>query len=45
VFGGPLPGARADRHDRKQIMIVTNFVNGLTTVLTLALMLAGSLQV
>ena len=31
VFGGPLAGAWADRHDRKQIMIVTNLVNGLTT--------------
>jgi DHA3 family macrolide efflux protein-like MFS transporter len=45
VFGGPLAGAWADRHDRKRIMIATNLVNGLTTVLTLALMLAGSLQV
>jgi len=45
VFGGPLAGAWADRHDRKQIMIATNLVNGLTTVLTLVLMLAGSLQV
>jgi MFS family permease len=45
VLGGPLAGAWADRHDRKQIMIATNLVNGLTTVLTLVLMLAGSLQV
>jgi len=44
VFGGPLAGAYADRHDRKQIMIVANVANGLTTALTLALMLAGSLQ-
>jgi MFS transporter, DHA3 family, macrolide efflux protein len=41
VFGGPLAGAWADRHDRKQIMIVTN---GLITLLTFVLMLSGSLQ-
>ncbi len=45
VFGGPLAGAWADRHDRKQIMIVTNLVNGLVTLVTLTLMLAGNLEV
>src|SRR5215468_1476548 len=45
VFGGPLAGAWADRHDRKQIMIATNLINGLTTVLTLLLMLEATLQV
>jgi len=45
VFGGPLAGAWADRHDRKRIMIATNLVNGLTTVLTLVLMLEATLQV
>jgi MFS transporter, DHA3 family, macrolide efflux protein len=45
VFGGPLAGAWADRHDRKQIMIATNLANGLITFVTLALMLAGNLQV
>jgi len=44
VFGGPLAGAWADRHDRKQIMIVTNTVNGLITLLTFILMLSGSVQ-
>jgi MFS family permease len=44
VFGGPLAGAWADRHDRKQIMIVTNTVNGLIALLTFILMLSGSLQ-
>src|SRR5215475_3992287 len=44
VFGGPLAGAWADRHDRKQIMIVANTANGLTTLLTFILMLSGSLQ-
>lgn len=45
VFGGPLAGAWADRHDRKQIMIVTNIAKGLITLLTFVLMLSGSLQV
>jgi MFS transporter, DHA3 family, macrolide efflux protein len=44
VFGGPLAGAWADRHDRKQIMIVTNTANGLISLLTVFLMLSGSLQ-
>ena len=44
VFCGPLAGAWADRHDRKQIMIVTNTANGLISVLTVFLMLSGSLQ-
>src|SRR5215470_15307297 len=44
VFGGPLAGAWADRHDRKQIMIVTNTANGLISLLTVVLMLSGSLQ-
>ena len=44
VFGGPLAGAWADRHDRKQIMIVTNTANGLVSLLTVFLMLSGSLQ-
>jgi MFS transporter, DHA3 family, macrolide efflux protein len=43
VFGGPLAGAWADRHDRKQIMIVTNVAKGLITLLTFVLMLSGSL--
>lgn len=37
VFCGPLAGAWADRHDRKQIMIVTNTANGLISVLTVFL--------
>jgi DHA3 family macrolide efflux protein-like MFS transporter len=44
VFGGPLAGAWADRHDRKQIMIVTNTANGLISLLTVFLMLSASLQ-
>jgi MFS transporter, DHA3 family, macrolide efflux protein len=45
VFGDPLAGAWADRHDRKQIMIVTNTANGLITLPTFSLMLSGSLQI
>jgi DHA3 family macrolide efflux protein-like MFS transporter len=44
VFGGPLAGAWADRQDRKQIMIVTNTINGLITLLTFILMLSGGLR-
>ena len=44
MFGGPLAGAWADRHDRKQIMIVTNIAEGLITLLTFILMLSGGLQ-
>jgi MFS family permease len=44
VFGGPVAGAWADRHDRKLIMIVTNTASGLITLLTFILMLAGNLQ-
>src|SRR2546430_13457681 len=44
VFGGPLAGAWADRHDRERIMIVANTANGLATLLTFILMLTGSLQ-
>jgi MFS transporter, DHA3 family, macrolide efflux protein len=44
VFGGPLAGAWADRHDRKRIMIATNTANGLIAFLTFTLMLSGNLQ-
>ena len=45
VFGGPLAGAWADRHDRKQIMIVTNAANGLLALLTFLLMVSSTLHV
>jgi hypothetical protein len=44
VFGGPVAGAWADRHDRKRIMIASNTVSGLTTVLRFILMLTGNIQ-
>ncbi len=44
VFGGPLAGAWADRHDRKRIMIATNTANGLIAFLTFTFMLSGNLQ-
>ena len=44
VFGGPVAGAWADRHDRKQIMIAGNAVSGLITLLTFFLMLTGTIQ-
>ncbi|MCP1845712.1 DHA3 family macrolide efflux protein-like MFS transporter [Bradyrhizobium sp. USDA 4524] len=45
VFGSPIAGAFADRHDRKRIMIVANVVNGLIALVTLSLMVSGSLQI
>src|SRR5262249_37823588 len=45
VFGGPVAGAWADRHDRRLIMIITNTASGLTSLLTFILMLAGYLEV
>jgi DHA3 family macrolide efflux protein-like MFS transporter len=45
VFGGPLAGAWADRHDRKQIMIVTNAINGVLAFLTFILMVSGTLHI
>lgn len=44
VFGGPLAGACADRYDRKKIMITTNTISGLVSILTLTLMMTGSLK-
>jgi MFS transporter, DHA3 family, macrolide efflux protein len=45
VFGAPLAGAWADRHDRKRIMILTNAANGLLAILTFLLMFSGTLHV
>jgi MFS transporter, DHA3 family, macrolide efflux protein len=44
VFGGPVAGAWVDRHDRKRIMIASNTVSGLTTLLTFIFMLTGNIQ-
>lgn len=44
VFGAPLAGAFADRHDRRRTMIVADLLNGAVCVLIIALMLNGVLQ-
>jgi MFS family permease len=45
VFGAPLAGAFADRHDRKRTMIVADLLNGVVCIVIIVLMLAGVLQV
>jgi MFS family permease len=44
VFGAPLAGAWADRHDRKRTMIVADALNGLTCLLIVVLMIEGTLR-
>lgn len=41
VFGAPLAGAWADRHDRRRTMIAMDLANGLLSLLLMALMIAG----
>jgi DHA3 family macrolide efflux protein-like MFS transporter len=42
---GPVAGAFADRHDRRRTMIAANLAEGLLTLVTLALMVTGRLEV
>lgn len=44
VFGAPIAGAWADRHDRKRTMMAMDFVNGLLSLGLAALVLSGALQ-
>jgi DHA3 family macrolide efflux protein-like MFS transporter len=44
VFGAPLAGAFADRHDRKRTMIAADLLNGVVCLLIIVLMLQGVLQ-
>ena len=44
VFGAPLAGAWADRHDRKRTMMVADFCNGVLSLVLAAQVLSGSLQ-
>ena len=44
VFGAPLAGAWADRHDRKRIMMAMDFANGVLSLVTALLVMAGVLQ-
>jgi MFS family permease len=44
VFGAPLAGAFADRHDRRRTMILADLLNGFVCLVIIGLMLAGVLQ-
>lgn len=44
VFGAPIAGAWADRHDRKQTMIVADFISGLLSVVLVYLIAANLLN-
>jgi MFS transporter, DHA3 family, macrolide efflux protein len=44
VFGAPLAGAWADRHDRRQTMIMTDAVKGVLALLPLFLMVSAGLE-
>ena len=44
VFGAPLAGAWADRHDRKRTMMATDFADGCLSLLLATLMLTQVLQ-
>ena len=44
IFGAPIAGAWADRHDRRRIMIVCDLFNGVLNFALAALVLAGMLQ-
>ncbi len=44
VFGAPLAGAFADRHDRRRTMILADLLNGLVCLIVVVLLLAGMLQ-
>lgn len=45
VFGAPLAGAWADRHDRRRTMLVADLANGLLSVILLVLLLNQALQI
>ncbi|HEY3315054.1 MAG TPA: MFS transporter [Bacillota bacterium] len=44
IFGAPLAGAWADRHDRRRTMMAMDLVSGLLSVLLAALLLTGRLN-
>jgi DHA3 family macrolide efflux protein-like MFS transporter len=45
VFGAPLAGAWADRHDRKRTMMAMDFLSGCLSLVLMSLMAAEGLQV
>ena len=44
VFGAPIAGAWADRHDRKRTMMIMDFASGLLSLLLTVLVITHSLQ-
>ena len=44
VFLAPIAGAWADRHDRKRIMLVMDFVNGLASLTLMVMVVTQTLQ-
>lgn len=44
IFGAPIAGAWADRHDRRRIMIVCDMLSGVISVVLAALVYLGTLQ-
>ncbi|HEY4721383.1 MAG TPA: MFS transporter, partial [Anaerolineae bacterium] len=44
IFGGPIAGAWADRHDRKRTMMAMDFASGLLSLLLAVLVITNSLQ-
>jgi DHA3 family macrolide efflux protein-like MFS transporter len=44
VFLAPIAGALTDRHDRRKIMAVTNFLNTALSLALMALLLSGKLE-
>ena len=44
VFGAPIAGAWADRHDRKRTMIVADFISGCLSLILMVLLLENALQ-
>ncbi len=45
IFGAPLAGAWADRHDRKQTMFVSDVLSGVLSLALMGLLATGNLQV
>ena len=44
IFGAPLAGAWADRHDRKRTMLIVDFLHGILVLALMGLMVTGHLQ-
>lgn len=44
IFGAPLAGAWADRHDRKRTMMAVDFVNGISSLVLMLLLTTQMLQ-